>query len=99
MIAALQADAIGTHILARIRTAWPRADPIGSTTMLSRRQALSTAASFVSALTGGALLHWRAQLVLAGTAAPVRTNARIRSWRLRAHQTAGGRVRLSRCAA
>jgi endo-1,4-beta-xylanase len=45
--------------------------------MLSRRQALSTAASFVSALTGGALVHWRAQPVLAGTAAPVRTNARV----------------------
>jgi endo-1,4-beta-xylanase len=45
--------------------------------MLSRRQALSTTASFVSALTGGALVHWRAEPVLAGTAAAVKTNARI----------------------
>jgi hypothetical protein len=39
-----------------------------SAMMLSRRQALSTTASFVSALAGGALVHWRAERALAGTA-------------------------------
>jgi endo-1,4-beta-xylanase len=45
--------------------------------MLSRRQALSTTASFVSALTGGALVHWRAERALAGTVASAGTNARV----------------------
>src|ERR1700704_3704006 len=49
MVPALEAGAMGLHI-SRARPAWPRPDPIGPTTMLSRRQALSTAGKFVSAL-------------------------------------------------